>query len=346
MNLNAKALARLLLVTSAAILLPACDKASPVAPDGTTVSLSANPSQVSSTTGASTITAIVRKANGTPVVRGTEVRFATNLGSVETLAETDNDGIARVTLRGDGRQGTATVTASVGGTVTTPPTTTPPTGGGTTQTAGGSSVEVEIGLSSGSIVLQPTPTFVGVTGGTINLVALVRDSRGQPLAGAGVNFTTDLGRLNSGGRIVNTDSNGQARDTLTITQEDVDAFRATSFSVTAQTTKGDGTVVEDTFAIQVNSARPVADFSVTSGGNYKVNFADESGGEGPFLYQWTFGDGQPTSSESSPTHQYPQVVDEYTVTLRISSPTQGDDTESKRIRVQETSVEIVSTTPP
>lgn len=334
MNLNSKALARLLLVASAATLLHACDKASPVAPDGTTVSLSANPSQIASASGTSTITAIVRKSNGTPVVRGTEVRFATNLGSVDSLAETDSEGIARVTLRGDGRQGTATVTASVGGTVSTPP------AGGTgttTTTSGGSSVTVEIGLSSGSITLQPTPTFVSAAGGTINLVALVRDSRGQPLAGAGVNFTTALGRLGSGGRIVNTDSNGQARDTLIITTEDVNSFRASTFTVTAQTTKGDGTLVTDDFAIQVDSERPVADFSFNSAGNFAVNFINESTPRTGLTYLWNFGDGE-SSTAASPTHQYPRAVDQYVVTLRVSATGQGDDVESKTIEVEETSV--------
>lgn len=346
MNLRSKALARLLLVTSAATLLHACDKASPVAPSGTTVSLSANPSQVSSTTGTSTITAIVRKANGTPVVRGTEVRFATNLGTIDTIAETDSDGFARVTLRGDGRQGTATVVANVGGTGTTAP----PAGGsggsggsggggGTISSSGGSSsVQVEIGLASGSIVLQPSPTNIQSGGGDISLVALVRDSRGQPLPGAGVNFLTEIGRLTSGGRLISTDANGQARDTLRLTDADVASVRGTAFTVTAQTSKPDGSLLEDSSQIQVDNGLPVASFTVDSAGNWEVAFTNTSTPRGAdFNYLWTFGDGQ-TSTARSPLHAYPETDAEYTVTLRITLPGVGDDTESKRIRVERNTV--------
>jgi hypothetical protein len=321
-----KLLSRLLFMASAVVVLHGCDKASPVAPEGSTLTLTANPSQVTSATGTATITAIARKPNGTPIIRGTEVRFSTNLGTIDPIAETDDQGIARATLRGDGRFGKATVSAQVGTAASTAPT-----------------VDVEIGVSSASIVLQPSPTNIGVTGGTVNLVALVRDSRGQPMAGAPVNFLTELGRLSSGGRILTADASGQARDTLILTEADVASIRSSTFNVTAQTTKGDGSLLSATFPIAVDSARPVAAFSVSSAGNFSVNFTNESrGGNGTALtYQWTFGDGQ-SSTESSPTHQYPRAVDTYTVTLRASASGQGDDIESKTIQVQENSVSVTS----
>lgn len=321
-----KRLSRLLLMASAVALLHGCDKASPVAPEGSTLTLTANPSQITSATGTSTITAIARKPNGSPVVRGTEVRFITNLGTIDPVATTDDSGIAHATLRGDGRFGKATVSAQVGTAAATAPT-----------------VDIEIGIAAGSIVLQPSPTNIGVTGGTVNLVALVRDSRGQPMAGAPVNFTTELGRLTSGGRILNADANGQARDTLILSETDIASIRSSTFNVTAQTTKSDGSLLVSTFSISVDSARPVAAFRVTSAGNYGVNFINESrGGSGVTLtYLWTFGDGQ-SSTETSPTHQYPQAVDTYTVTLRATATGQGDDVESKTIQVQESTVTVTS----
>jgi len=48
------------------LLVPAlgCDKATPVAPTGTTLVISASPASIPTNTGSSTITVVARKANG------------------------------------------------------------------------------------------------------------------------------------------------------------------------------------------------------------------------------------------------------------------------------------------
>nr|MDP9121181.1 Ig-like domain-containing protein [Acidobacteriota bacterium] len=158
-------LAHLALLLVLLLPLAACDKASPVAPSGSTIVISANPSFVTSATGTSTITVIARKANGTPVNRGTQVTFTVDIGTIDQSARTDNNGIATATLHGDGRLGKATVMASIGG--------------GTT---GGAMVAVTFGNPEKSITLQADPPTIPSAGGSVRLVALVRDAQGQPLA--------------------------------------------------------------------------------------------------------------------------------------------------------------------
>src|SRR5690348_1607115 len=110
----------LLLLSFALLLSLGCDKADPVAPTGSTITLSASPAQVSSARGTSTITAVVRRGNGTPVNPGTQIQFSTTLGTIDPVAETNSSGAASVTLHGDGRPGTAKVTATTGNVATAP----------------------------------------------------------------------------------------------------------------------------------------------------------------------------------------------------------------------------------
>ncbi|MGB5660710.1 MAG: Ig-like domain-containing protein, partial [Thermoanaerobaculia bacterium] len=195
------------LATACVILLliavaPGCDKASPVAPAGTTISLSINPSRID-ITGQASVTAIVRRDNGTAVNPGTEVNFSTSLGSLDPdLAKTDDAGVARTTLRGTGQVGVATIEASTG--AATP-----------------STVEIQIGSLASSVTLVASPTAIGQGGGTIELLAVVRDDAGQLLNELAVNFSTTAGVLESRGAAKLTNQLGEARDTLTVTQLDI-----------------------------------------------------------------------------------------------------------------------------
>lgn len=334
------------LLLLALVLVPAvgCDKVNPTAPDGSVLTMSANPAQIS-LNGSSTITVIGRKPNGTPLNRGTEIRLTATLGSIEPFVQVDSEGVATAILRGDGRQGVATVTASVssaGGTAPPPTGTPPPTGGGSSSGTSSVSLSVEIGGAAKTIVLQATPTNLGATGGTVSLVALIRDSRGQPLANAGVNFLTELGRLSSGGAILNTNANGQATDTLIVSESDIAVTESTGFTVTAQTTAGDGALVSDDFRITVQSLRPVADFTVTSGGQFRVDFVNASKGEEPLTFEWDFGDpanpDPDAEVERNPRHDY-ETAGTFTVTLRVSNA-KGQDVVTKRITVASGTVEI------
>jgi hypothetical protein len=99
----------LLLLVSAA----ACDKASPVAPTGTTLTLSANPTKIG-LNGESTITVVGRKPDGNPLNPGTEIRLSTDKGTISPIVEVGAGGAATTTFRADGRTGAAVITATTG----------------------------------------------------------------------------------------------------------------------------------------------------------------------------------------------------------------------------------------
>ena len=75
-------------------------------------------------------------------------------------------------------------------------------------------------------MLQATPSTVPETGGTISLVAIVRDDQGQALADAEVNFRTETGSLTSGGRLLVTEADGSVTDELTIMASDLDVLQS------------------------------------------------------------------------------------------------------------------------
>lgn len=313
-----------------------CDKATPTAPSGSILTISANPAVITSATGTSTISVTGRRSNGGPLADGTEIRLSTNLGTIQPIVTLDRNGEATATLRGDGRVGKATVTASAG-------TTSGGSGGsgGSAGSAGGggstsgilsASIDVEIGSSATTINLQPTPTTLPANGGRVTLLAIVRDSRGQPMAGQGVNFTTDLGQLASRGTLVLTNAQGEARDTLTVRESDL-TNNPSSLTVGVQTTKSDGSLVQDDFQVQISGNRPVAAFDYSQGRTQlEVDFRDRSTGPGTLSYSWDFGDNT-GSNLPSPDHTYAAPGD-YTVRLTVTDPsTDLSDTATARITV-------------
>lgn len=296
----------------------ACDSAIPTAPAGTILTISASPSQITST-GSSTITVVGRQPNGSPLNEGTEIFFSTDLGSVNpAVSPVDEDGIARTTLRGDGRVGSASVQAMVS------------TGSGGEGGAGTATVEVLIGRVAGGVSLQATPTSVPETGGTISLLALVRDDEGQPLASVSVNFETDVGTLQSGGSFITTNAQGEARDTLTLTSGDLNGVAGDTFSVGVEAAAG-GDVRSDSAEISILRL-PEADFGFTPN-RLTVSFDDRSTGN-PTSWFWDFGDGQ-TSTSRNPTHTY-ETAGSYTVRLTVRNSV-GEDTTSRVVTVSASS---------
>lgn len=282
---------------------PGCDEASPVAPPGTTLSVTATPSQIGAN-GTSAIRVTALKSNGTPVNPGTEVRLATTLGTIDEIVETDSSGVAEGTLRGNGRVGMATVTARTG-------------------SAEPATVEVEIGEFANNITLQATPSQVG-PGGTVSLLALVRDDEGRPLQGAGVNFQTELGTLDSRGAIRNTNANGQVTDTLRVSSADIDATPSPSFMVTA-TVGNEGGTASDSQTIRIVRDVPVIRFFPTAAGGNRVFFRNETTGSEPITFEWDFeNDDAPDSTDREPTHVYGSPG---SVTVRLDAENSaGSDT--------------------
>jgi PKD repeat protein len=240
-----------------ALVVPGCDKASPVAPAGTTITLSVNPTRID-ISGQASITAIVRRDNGTPVNPGTEVNFSTTLGTLDPdVAKTDDAGVARTVLTGAGQVGMATIEASTG--AATPATT-----------------EIQIGSLASSVTLVASPTAIGKGGGTIELLAVVRDDAGQLLNELAVNFSTTSGTLESRGAAKLTNQLGEARDTLAVTELDIVALVTNVISVSVFASTEGGSLLETTTDIGVrglisNISLQVSPGSVAaSGGKVKL----------------------------------------------------------------------------
>ena len=400
------------------LVAPACDKASPVAPVGTTITLSVNPTRIE-VTGKATVTAIVRRENGSPVNPGTIVNFSTTLGKLDPDdAPTDDTGVAETLLVGAGQIGTATVTASTGAaapatadlqigslassvTLVASPTAIAQSGGnvdllavvrddagqllqnlavnfattaGTLDSRGAplltnergearDQLEVKeidiIALTSSSITvsafaataegeqlletttdiavrglisfisLQVTPGSVAPGGGTLALLALVKDDVGLGVAGAPVSFNTEAGSLASGGAVVAADGNGQARDTLTISAQDVDALGSRTFNIRAETVDFSGTQISEVFQVKVQTGAPIATFT-WSANRLEVTFQNQSTGDQPLSYLWNFGDGT-TSTVQNPIKVYANPA-AYTVSLSVTNAI-GTDTISQIVTV-------------
>jgi hypothetical protein len=407
----------------AVLLLPllACDKPTPVAPLGTTLTMSANPTRISINDQDSAITVIVRKEDGTPVNPGTQVNFSTTLGIVDEVAETNEVGVAVAQLVGDGRVGVATITASSGAagaatvevqvgslaasiTLSATPKNLPREGGSIglltlvrddtgapladavvnflsdigsldsegaairtnidgeardtlvvaqvdlsvlddsffevlAQTAGPggglieSFEEIQISGVASSIVLSVNPGSVPEAGGKATLLTIVRDSLGDGLKGALVTFQTELGDLASGGSLIETDDKGEVRDTLTVTQADLDAFNGNSFTVTAQTGGLGGVILEETDSVQIVSSAPVAGFTFSgTSGSMTVDFLFTGGGEEPLTFEWDFeNDLAVDSTLRNPSHTY-LTTGGKTVRLTVTNVF-GTDTATTTIQI-------------
>lgn len=193
-----RAAAFTVLAASATLLgsMVACDSASPTAPSGTVLTVTASPTRIS-LDGVSQITVIGRKPDGNPLNRGTEIRLTTSLGTIESIVEVDDDGVATATLRADGRNGTATVEATTGDGSAT------------------ASTEVQVGESSDTqpeLLVNVSPSNIPVQG-TAEITITGRESDGTPVApGRTVILTTTLGDLDPARPI--TQADGTARSTL------------------------------------------------------------------------------------------------------------------------------------
>lgn len=236
---------------------------------------------------------------------GRQILFFTTLGTITESAETDRQGIAMATLRATGVPGTATVRALSGGAME-------------------ATLDVPIGARSGSITLQATPGSLSDSGGTVDLVAVVRDQGGAPLGGAAVTFSSELGSLASRGGVVTTRPNGQAEDELTVTATEAGTEEDGFFLVSASTTNVDGEAITDEFTITVDRPAPRAAFSFTAAGGTSIQFVNESTGQEPLSYAWDFeSDGTTDSTDRSPVHDY-GALGTFTVTLTVSNDLGSD----------------------
>ncbi|RMH23604.1 MAG: hypothetical protein D6696_00065 [Acidobacteria bacterium] len=174
-------LAALVVLPAAFLGLAACDSTNPVAPGGTVLTLTANPTLIALSGQSSVITVTGFRPDGNPIFPGTQITLSTTLGVLaDTVIEADDRGRAQTTLRGTGQQGMATVTA------TTP-------GGDAMAT-----VDVQIGNDPSTqpvLTVTASPSTVSLNE-IVDISVVVQNADGSIFTGAGdVRLETSLGRL-------------------------------------------------------------------------------------------------------------------------------------------------------
>ena len=195
---------------------------------------------------------------GGAVADGTQVFLTTDLGVIEERVAT-TIGIARATLRSNGRAGTATIRATSG-----------------TLEEKTATVEVGAGGEGDVITVVANPSVLGPQEFTSEIVATVTDSRGNPVADVPLIFGTDAGAMASAGAVLQTSSSGQAVDRLTFLDDGTDSATVT---VTSGALTGTVTVSRATFdppligSISPTSGSPGDTLDVTIDG---LNFQFEA----------------------------------------------------------------------
>jgi len=206
------------------LILMQCDLVDPVAPDGATMTLYANPTTISIIGGVSEITAIITESDGYPVSDGTVIQMVSDLGRLEYNRMTTSNGTVHNQLHSEGVGGTATITAFSG-------------------VLEGVDAIVEIGISPGTVAVSADPPFLPAGGGESEIKAVVFDEDFIPMPNVSVSMSTTAGVLRSGGAPLVTDANGEVYDLLTTT-ETAEITASVSDSVTGSTT----VAVEDRYA--------------------------------------------------------------------------------------------------
>jgi hypothetical protein len=203
-----------LLVSAAAV---ACDRAALLAPTQSTITLNAS-TRIVPLGGTSELQATVLENSGSPVPNGTTVRFTTSLGRIEPAEAQTRNGVATAMFVAGTESGTAQVRAISG--LANGGTTTPGTGGTgtpTTTTTVANVVEIAVGAAAASsITLSANPSTVRASGSSVDVLAFVTASNGNPLGNVPVAFSATRGTITP--VVANTDANGVAHTTLTASE--------------------------------------------------------------------------------------------------------------------------------
>lgn len=293
------------IVCSGLALWSACDSATPTAPSGTVLTISANPGQIS-LTGSSQITVIGRRPDGNPLNKGTEIFFTTDRGTIgPTVVAVDENGIARATLQGDGRAGTAMVQASVS------------TAGGGGEGGGGgtATVSVQIGVDPDTrpeLLISASPSTVFVQE-TSEITVIARNSDGSSVgAGETIILTTTLGTISPSRP--RTDSDGTATATLEAGSQpgsaEVTAILGSSQAVSTTVT------IQDT--VTSVSVLPQPSSIPSTGGTITIDaFAVNSQGEPVPGRQMTFASARGTFANDDNV-DFTDTQGQATVTLTVT----------------------------
>ena len=166
------------------VVVVACERVPLTAPTDSTISVTIDQTTLP-LNGHATVRAVVIESGGTPVHNGTQVVFATTLGSFNPVEASTVNGVATSTFLAGSISGTTRINAYSGGAST---------GSGNSS---GSGVEVKIGAAaaSGNISVSATPPSVSQSGGVVTVSAIVFDASSNPLPGVQVQFTASKGAV-------------------------------------------------------------------------------------------------------------------------------------------------------
>lgn len=229
-------------------LTTGCTSVPLTAPTKSTIALYAS----ASPDGSLMLTATVTEEAGTPVQNGTLVTFTTTLGHLDPTSARTTNGQASVKFLSDGLSGTATVSAFSGGA----------TSGGTGDTAGSAAATLTIplgGAAVDNVIVHAEPSGVSLNGGTVKIVAQVRDASGNGLPNVLVAFSTTAGSLSSSS--VSTDGTGTATTNLTTTSKAT--VTATAGGSGKNATVDVNVAALPTITLSASPASPVAGQPVT-----------------------------------------------------------------------------------
>lgn len=252
------------IVFLALLLCQSCSQSSNVASGGAHLFLTANPPQVS-VNGTSELTVSGTDENGVPLEDGTVVSFSVDqAGRVSPNSVHLLGGTGTTTYFSTNFTGDITVTATSG------------------SVAANTIVTVSSDLIE-NVFVSAKPSTFPTGGGTSLTSAVVTDGSGRVMADTGVQFSTTEGTLQSGGGVIETNSNGVAVDTLNTTANaTVTATTLDGFSGQATILVGVGRIV---CHMTVSTTTPKL--------NQVVLFYDTSDNPGNQIarYHWDFGDG-------------------------------------------------------
>jgi PKD repeat protein len=264
------------------LVVGSCKQVDFTAPSGSTFSITAQPSEIGYG-GSSTITVVGTRDNGAPLPDGTVFTFTVdaNLGTISPNPVETHNGVVNTTFRAGGRSGTATVKAE--------------SGQATVGTGANATVDIKIGDARATkLIVSVNPTNLPTGGGTSQVRAIVTDDAGNQLSGIGVIFSADHGTLQSGGKVIRTNENGAAFDTLTTTE--LTTVTATTLNGTTATATVNVGPTTGACAFSISPTDPVVGQVVT--------FTDTSADTSNIRdFLWDFGDGS-TARGKSVTHVY------------------------------------------
>ena len=286
----------------------ACDRVPLTAPTESSIQLFANGASVPLNGSVDIVATVVEQA-GTPVQNGTVVTFTTTLGVVQPAEARTSSGKVTVKLSADGRSGTAVVTAFSGG-------------------ATSDALELPIGAAAAeTILVRAEPGGVPPGGGSVQVIAQVRDASGDPLSGVPETFTASSGELSPATAATN--GSGEARTTLTTAAEST--VTATAGGQSGEVTVGIG--VLPTITLSASPTTPVTGQPVA----FTVGVTLPPGSSPVQNVRISFGDGDSenlgaVTGTTTASHVYDDEGS-YRVTVRVTDAAGEETSQSLVINV-------------